>query len=447
MPFTIKFLDTLKPREKPYREFEGEARAGFGVQVSSGGKISFIYLYRRPQDKKQSVMTLGAYLGIGRDGKAKDGGITLKEAYDQYAYWKRIRDGGRDPQDMREEELTREYSVRQAEATKRKQEAMQGNIQQLLMAYTDDLHNRGKRSWSAAQKLFDTNVYKHIPIETKAKSVTPDSIKVVLAEVIQRDALIAANRLRAYLSAAFAFGIGWDNDPNRHFEPLRFGIGANPVRDVPKPVRSEKPRDRALSEKEVKQVWDYLDNTKFHPKTVAAIRLLFALGGQRIEDVLALNSNEVDFTNRLVTFNDTKNGTTHVIPFGDVAEPLLQSCVLNADSSGALFGKIRGNKGIIDSSTLSHAITKLTKRTGLEPFQPKDVRRTVKTLMGFAGIRKEDRDRFQNHALTDVSSRHYDRYDYLVEKRQVMAVWDEYLKRILAGNPQATVVQLRATSS
>ena len=45
------------------------------------------------------------------------------------------------------------------------------------------------------------------------------------------------------------------------------------------------------------------------------------------------------------------------------------------------------------------------------------IRRTVKTLMGKAGIDKAIRDRIQNHSLQDVSSKYYDRYDYLPEKR------------------------------
>jgi hypothetical protein len=47
------------------------------------------------------------------------------------------------------------------------------------------------------------------------------------------------------------------------------------------------------------------------------------------------------------------------------------------------------------------------------------LRRTWKTLAGKAGIPKEIRDRIQNHALHDVSSRSYDRWHYLPEKRQV----------------------------
>ena len=47
------------------------------------------------------------------------------------------------------------------------------------------------------------------------------------------------------------------------------------------------------------------------------------------------------------------------------------------------------------------------------------------------GISKEIRDRIQNHALQDVSSRHYDRYEYLEEKRQAVKVWNDYLEDIL----------------
>jgi hypothetical protein len=45
--------------------------------------------------------------------------------------------------------------------------------------------------------------------------------------------------------------------------------------------------------------------------------------------------------------------------------------------------------------------------------------------MGEAGISKEIRDRIQNHALNDVSSKHYDRYDYLTEKRRALEIWED----------------------
>lgn len=445
MAFAIKHLDALKPKDKPYRELEGKARAGFGVQVSTGGKVTFIYLYRSPEDNRQRVMNLGAYCGVDRDSNAKNGGLTLKEAYAEYNKAKRIRDGGRDPQTIRDEGLAQEQASRKAEARQRQQEAMKGSIKQLIDAYITGLKDDGKRSWADAERVLVANVYAHIPEGTKAKDVEPDDIRAVLVEIIQRDALVMANRVRAYLSAAFTFGIHWDNDPKNHFNAVKFGIKSNPVRDVPKPLKTEKPRDRALTEAEVKQVWESFSNYRFRSKTVSVIRLLLALGGQRVEDILGIHQGDVDIENRLLTLRDTKNGSTHVVPFGDVAEPLLKECLLKTDSTGHLFGRMNGGKiGLISHKTIAQATATLCRKTGIEHFQPKDLRRTVKTLMGFAGIRKEDRDRFQNHALTDVSSRHYDRYDYLAEKRQVMAVWDAYLQSMLAGTPKSNVVPLRA---
>lgn len=60
--------------------------------------------------------------------------------------------------------------------------------------------------------------------------------------------------------------------------------------------------------------------------------------------------------------------------------------------------------------------------------------RTWKTLAGRAGIRKDMRDRLQNHIrASDVSARHYDRYDYLAERLAAVEQWDAFLVRILAG--------------
>jgi len=62
----------------------------------------------------------------------------------------------------------------------------------------------------------------------------------------------------------------------------------------------------------------------------------------------------------------------------------------------------------------------------------RDLRRTFKTLAGKAGLSKEIRDRLQNHALQDVSSKHYDRWQYMVEKRVGMAKWDRFVRAMLA---------------
>ena len=60
-------------------------------------------------------------------------------------------------------------------------------------------------------------------------------------------------------------------------------------------------------------------------------------------------------------------------------------------------------------------------------------RRTFKTLAGKAGVSKEIRDRLQNHALQDVSSKNYDHWHYMPEKRAGMAKWDKFVRAMLAS--------------
>ncbi|WP_352283998.1 hypothetical protein [Pseudoalteromonas sp. Q18-MNA-CIBAN-0097] len=62
----------------------------------------------------------------------------------------------------------------------------------------------------------------------------------------------------------------------------------------------------------------------------------------------------------------------------------------------------------------------------MPPFNPRDLRRTCKTLMG-KGIDKINRDILQQHNKFDVSSVHYDRYDYMKEKMQSIKVWEDFI--------------------
>ena len=88
------------------------------------------------------------------------------------------------------------------------------------------------------------------------------------------------------------------------------------------------------------------------------------------------------------------------------------------------------------TTTLAHEITKWTAKPEESPFTdnpftPRGLQRTWKTRSGEVGISKDIRDRIQNHALQNVSSEHYDRYDYLKEKREAMESWEKALLKIV----------------
>ena len=82
-------------------------------------------------------------------------------------------------------------------------------------------------------------------------------------------------------------------------------------------------------------------------------------------------------------------------------------------------------------STLRMAILRWCEKNKVPNFNPRDLRRTCKTLIGKAGIDKINRDILQQHNKFDVSSVHYDRYDYMKEKSKSIEVWEKFIKRTI----------------
>lgn len=85
----------------------------------------------------------------------------------------------------------------------------------------------------------------------------------------------------------------------------------------------------------------------------------------------------------------------------------------------------------MNSELLSNNIKRFCERRVVDSFIPRDFRRTFKTLGGQLKITKEIRDRIQHHSLHDVSSVHYDRYDYNQEKLEALLKWENKLKEIM----------------
>jgi len=138
-----------------------------------------------------------------------------------------------------------------------------------------------------------------------------------------------------------------------------------------------------------------------------------------------------------------------VIPINNIAYDVL---INNPRLHDVFLFPATNGKEPMRTDGFSQAATRLCKQISIDHFTPRDLRTTFKTLAGKAGIDKKIRDRLQNHALTDVSSKHYDRYDYLPEKRQAVATWNNYLERIISGdyldglNDGAQVIEFKRTA-
>ncbi|WP_330925069.1 hypothetical protein [Candidatus Sororendozoicomonas aggregata] len=113
------------------------------------------------------------------------------------------------------------------------------------------------------------------------------------------------------------------------------------------------------------------------------------------------------------------------------------------------FPKMKGASYLTDEpiriDSLNTSMRRRFQGEGIQHAVPRDIRRTCKTLMGKAGLSKEIRDRIHNHTPTDVSSNHYDRYDYLTEKREALNRWGDMSHAIIQPGSNACLPQRRAS--
>lgn len=311
--------------------------------------------------------------------------------------------------------------------------AEHASIKQLFDDYITAQKQRGHRSYDKTNsRLNRVPASKYIDSAAPAKESTPVQIKHVLAEFIERGANAGANKVRANLHAVFNFGLFADNDPANINGKTVYGLDRNPVSVIPPQKRADKALDRFLSWGELSELLRLLTVPEsacpIHPDFAQLLLLCIFSAGQRPWEIMTNTRDQSDEKNKTLTVSShiSKNSDFYVIPLSKSATEILERQRKKYPDAVFLFP---GNtkEGHLLSAEYSKQLRKLCKLTSFEKFTPRDIRRTFKTLAGDMGISSEMRDRLQNHKKPGVSTRHYDRYDYLREKREIIEQWESRL--------------------
>lgn len=313
------------------------------------------------------------------------------------------------------------------------QDVSGASLSMLLDSYVAKLKEEGAASRDDVMWSFKKYVTEPHPEIAKlpATLVEPGHIKHILSKMIQAGVTTFTNRVRARLHAAFQHGLNQENNPREYLnDGIRFGLKHNPVTGVPVQKDWERPGERALSTKELGTLWNLLPE-ELSIVTSELIKFLIATGGQRPTQLLASDRSMYHEDHVLIRDAKGKAGerTVHAVPLNYLALGCLDRLsMITAKDAYPFSGKNLTDS--IHTNSLSRAVTKLYLRHKEDfagPFTLRDIRRTCKTLMGVAGISKEIRDRIQGHAFSDVSSKHYDRYDYFKEKQAALNNWAAWL--------------------
>ena len=317
-----------------------------------------------------------------------------------------------------------------------------GTLQLMAEAYLKDMEVRGKAPGSIRTAHYcligPSGIVTKLGPQRQAKDVTAHEIADQLREVRTRGKAYHANNQKAFLRSAFECALTSRYAYHSEAGGIDWGITINPVKLIPVDPAAFKPGERYLTEDEFRAFWHWLTRKgeSFRYRFAPAIQLMMATG-QRVSEIMQLGPAHFDEYERTLSWRKTKNGRPHCIPLPGAALDIVNS--LQASDHGHFFARQRvSTKPALDNAT-KWLIGRYCIETGAKRFAARDLRRTWKTLAGAAGVSKELRDRIQNHAISDVSSKHYDRYDYLDEKRGAMDQWQSHLAKILVGDQDGVV--------
>lgn len=407
---TDRTIRDAKPKATVYRLRDGNVVCrGFGVTIAPSGTKTFFLSYTSPEDGKRKQVSIGQFPAMSlKEARLKAGG--LREA---------VNSG----QDLAVEK-------KQVIASRMAQRTL-GTLGDLIDLYVADLEEDGKRTASEVRRIKGKDIPPAL-LARPAHLITKDDILDTLTPIAQRGALVHSDNVRAYLRAAFELGLNAESMTRWRGKAPKFNLQHNPVATVKKTVTRKRRGMRALSRDEVRQVWH--SDILTEPMHLA-LKLLLATG-QRVEEVLHAKWAEFD-TNQMVWIipgerRKTRGKTSepHIVPLTNFHLRLLDEIRRETEHDVYLF-PAQGGTAPRRYDSLTNAVRKYVAVSEMVSFSPRDIRRTFKTLSGSMGISLEMRNRLQGHAMTDVGSVHYDRYDYLTEKHAAMSAWTTGLTEIV----------------
>ena len=244
-------------------------------------------------------------------------------------------------------------------------------------------------------------------------AIDRQAIAARLNSIEQSSGAVTANRVRSTLSAMFVWGMR---------EGLAIG---NPV--VATHKRAERPRERVLTDAELRLVWKALTDSQYS----TIIRLLM-LTGQRVSEITGLRWSEIDFKRGVISLpgERTKNSRPHDIPMAATVRSLLEA-QSRSDGRDLVFGQGAGPFSGLSrcKEALDKDIAASNGRRRMPAWVHHDLRRSAATGMAEIGIQPHIVEAVLNHVSGHKGgiAGIYNKAMYSNEKREALARWDQHI--------------------
>lgn len=417
---TDPFVRSLRPSGSGRAEYWDKTVTGLGLRVSEANRKTWNVLYRI--NGRLRRYTIGVYPIV-----------SLADARQRATFALRDVANGVDPGAKKIEarhaetfsDLAKDYAEHHAKFKKRGDEDIRllfGSLQK---------KRTGKTPHVPLVKRWGT---------MKVREITRRDVRGLL-DLTAEKSPVMANRILALVRKMFNFAIEHD------------WLDVNPCTMIKRVVR-EKPRDRVLTEDEIRAVWRALDDE--HPVMATLIRLRL-LTAQRGGELHGARWDEVDLTGGWWTIpgDRSKNGLSHRVPLSPQALTLFEE--LHAFREKTIqtdeFGEPTLSPWVFPSTRktgphIHHAqkaFERMVAKSGVK-FRGHDLRRTAASLMVGGGVPRLVVSKILNHVETGVTAV-YDRHSYDPEKRAALDYWGNRLEQILNAAPARVLMFAKASGA
>jgi integrase len=256
-----------------------------------------------------------------------------------------------------------------------------------------------------------------------ARTIEPAEVIELLDKIVERGSRVMANRTAALLGQLFKFGIH------------RRIVTTTPVQLLYRPGGKEKPRERMLTDEELRAfLADPKSATRF--ARLSHVITLLLLTGQRRGELALTRWSDLDLRGRTWTIPDenAKTGRGHVVPLADWAVREFEALRKVAKRSAWVL-PANGGEHHIDPKQLTRSVAKCSDRfqeSGIANFTLHDLRRTCRAGLARLKVEPHIAERVLNHAQERIPGT-YDRHEYLDEKRAALEKWAAHLQELASA--------------
>ncbi|OGV36462.1 MAG: integrase [Legionellales bacterium RIFCSPHIGHO2_12_FULL_35_11] len=347
-------------------------------------------------------MTLGKYPGI-----------SLKQARDLQKQAESLKEQGIHP-------------IAHAEQQKLKQNF---TLQHLMLSWYTGYIEKSRKQPQQIKQLIDADIIPslgHLVLE-KIQAI---DITKALDLIVNRGSLVHANKVLSTLKQAFNYAVS------------RGELTANPAINI----RSrdigglEKPRDRFLTQDEIKKLWLFLDSdaSKITITIKIAIKIIL-LTGVRTAELRLAQWNEFDFEQSLWTIptQHTKSGSAMKIHLSPQIKILLNELKQHSASCYVL-PSTKGDHPLTDKA-LPKAVIRIQERLNIPQWTPHDLRRTFATQLGETlHIDPVVIEKCLGHKMPKIMAT-YNKNEMLPQRREALEQWSECIQQLILQADQNTL--------